>query len=173
MLKRTFLAFLLLLPWAVTAEDSISKSLRANWQRTKQQLVEMGEAMPEDKYGFKATPEQRTFGEQLVHLAEANWNLMSRIAGSKPPEAGHPKTKAEILKALAESFDFGDEVLAKLTDAAAVEALKMGAAETTRLRVAVGAMTNCYDHYGQLVVYLRLNGIVPPATARQQKAAKQ
>ncbi len=172
-MKRKTLALIVLLPWMLTAQDNIAKSLQANWQRTKQQIMEVGEAMPEDKFGFKATSEQRNFGEQLAHLAEANFALMSRIAGSKAPEAAHPKTKAEILKAVGDSFDYGDGVLAKLTDAAAVEALKVGTAETTRLRIAVGAMTNCYDHYGQLVVYLRLNGIVPPATARQQKAAKQ
>ena len=168
-MKSKMLALFFLLPWMLAAQDNISKSLRANWQRARQQVVELAEAMPEEKLGFKATPEERTFGEQLVHLSEANFTLMGRIAGASPPEATHPKTRAEILKALADSFDNGDGVLAKLTDTAAVEPIKAGAVETTRLRIAVVAMTNCYDHYGQLVVYLRLNGIVPPASRPRPK----
>ena len=168
-MQRKMLAAFLLLPWIVVAQENIAKSLRANWQSTKKQVMELAEAMPEDKFSFRATPEQRTFGEQLVHLTEANVNLMNMIAGTKAAKAEHPTARAAILKALAESFDFGDATLAKLTDAAAVEAIKVGPNETTRLRLAVGAMTNCSNHYGQLVVYLRLNGIVPPASRPRPK----
>ena len=168
-MRHKMLAVLLLLPWMLAAQENIAKSLQAGWQRSKTQIMELAEAMPEGKFGFKPTEGQRTFGEQLVHLAEANLNLMHVIAGTKASKAAPPTAKAEILKAVAESFEFGDATLAKLTDAAAVEAFKVGPNETTRLRVAIGAMTNCSNHYGQLVVYLRLNGIVPPSTARQQQ----
>lgn len=169
-MKHRLVALFLLLPWAVLAQDAISKSLRADWQRTRKQLVDLAEAMPEDKFGFKPTPEQRTFGEQLAHLATSNLSYMHRIAGTKPTAETHAATRAEILKLLTESFDFGDTVLAKLTDAAAVEPVKVGAGETTRLRLAIGAITNSFNHYGQLVTYLRLNGIVPPASRPRPKS---
>jgi uncharacterized damage-inducible protein DinB len=163
-MKPRILLLLLAVPAMLPAQDAVGKSLRANWAATKRQLLDVADAMPEDKYGFKATAEQRTFGEQLTHLAEATFSVAARVAGESPQKREAPKDKAGIIRLLGESFDAGDAALAKLTDAQATEAVKMGQNETTRLRMAIQGMTNAWNHYGQLVVYLRLNGIVPPAS---------
>ncbi len=168
-MKRKMLALMVLWPGLLLAEGDIAKSLRASWQATRTRIMGLAEAMPEEKFDFKATPEQMTFAQQLAHLTEANFFLMHAVAGTKAPEAAHPSKRDEILKALADSFDFGDATLAGLSDKAALETVKLRGNEITKLRVAIQTMTNCFDHYGQMVVYLRLNGIVPPASRPTKK----
>ena len=147
----------------------------------EKEVLEAAEAMPEDKFDF--SPEKatvagsdfkgvRTFGEQLKHIAASNYLIWSPITGDKAPdnvnEGKGPdsmKSKADIIKYVKDSFAYGHKVVATLTDKNAVEAIKSGSGRpTTRLFLATFAPAHCFDHYGQMVVYLRMNGIVPPAS---------
>jgi uncharacterized damage-inducible protein DinB len=142
-------------------------------------IVSAADAMPADKYGFAPTDGEfkgvRTFGQQVKHLAATNHILAAAALGEEPPtgagdEMGPEtvRTKAEILDYLNGSF----EHLARAIDAigdknAAVKSSPISplkSTETTRLALTVEAMIHAFDHYGQMVEYLRMNGIVPPAS---------
>jgi len=138
-------------------------------------FVGLADAMPAEKYGFKPTSGEfknaRTFGEQVKHVACSNFGFFSEIEKKEPPAdcaTGGPspaKTKAELLMYLRESFDYAQIVLRTMTSANALEPAggPYGGA-STRLGITTLAVWHASDHYGQLVVYLRLNGIVPPAS---------
>ena len=147
----------------------------------EKEIVDAAEAMPEDKFDF--SPEKlnlpgsdykgvRTFGEQLKHVAASNYLIWSPITGEKPPNTvndgkgpDNMKAKADIIKYLKDSFAFGHKAVATLNSANLVEPIKSGSGRpTTRLFLATFAVAHCFDHYGQMVEYLRMNGIVPPAS---------
>jgi len=168
------LCVLLLTPVALVAQaPSIQDGALQDWTRLKDTMMKLSDAMPEDKFGYRATPAERTWGEQILHVAQANVVQMGRF-GSKAaaPDVNMKATsKAEILKALADSFDFGTAALKEQTDQTMV-----AQAETTRFdrfmgpstkaRVVYYVIGHTWDIYGQMVVYLRLNGLTPPASQR-------
>jgi hypothetical protein len=162
-----------------TIADSVGGALK----HTQARFVEIAEAMPESKYSFIPTAgnfkDARSFAEQVKHVACANVALFNEIEGKTPPahcERGGPSpatTKAELLKYLHESFDYGNRVLATVSAQNALDRVEGGyAAPNTKLGVAVAAVWHVTDHYGQLVEYLRMNGIVPPSTQRYGLAVR-
>jgi uncharacterized damage-inducible protein DinB len=145
------------------------------WKMLGRDLVALADAMPEDKWNFKPTTGEfanvRTFGEQIKHAACANEAFMLEIEHKEPPancENGGPnpaKTKAEILQYLRQSFARLDAAVDGLTPENALQpAGGRYGGQSTRLGLITLAVWHGADHYGQLVVYLRMNGIVPPAS---------
>jgi hypothetical protein len=147
----------------------------------EKEVVDAAEAMPEDKFDF--SPEKlnlpgsdykgvRTFGEQLKHVAASNYLIWSPITGEKPPDTvndgkgpDNMKAKADIIKYLKDSFAFGHKAVATLNSSNLVEPIKSSSGrQSTRLFLATFAPAHCFDHYGQMIEYLRMNGIVPPAS---------
>ena len=147
----------------------------------EKELIDAAEAMPEAKFDF--SPEKlnlpgsdykgvRTFGEQLKHVAASNYLIWSPITGEKPPDTvndgkgpANMKAKADILKYLKDSFAFGHKAVATLNDSNLVQPIpRNNKPPTTRLFLATFASAHAFDHYGQLIEYLRMNGIVPPAS---------
>jgi len=147
----------------------------------EKELIDAAEAMPEAKFDF--SPEKlnlpgsdykgvRTFGEQLKHVAASNYLIWSPITGEKPPDTvndgkgpDNMKAKADILKYLKDSFAFGHKAVATLNDSNLVQPIpRNNKPPTTRLFLATFASAHAFDHYGQLIEYLRMNGIVPPAS---------
>jgi uncharacterized damage-inducible protein DinB len=128
----------------------------------------IADAMPEDKFGYKSTPAQRSYGEQIMHVATVNVDVLKLVGGKATPPAftaESVKTKADMLKALAESYDHGIALLNEQTDATitgTIDAAFLG--PSTRARVFWFLLGHSMDIYGQMAVYLRLNGIVPPAS---------
>jgi uncharacterized damage-inducible protein DinB len=154
---------------------SIAESVGGGLGWAEKDFITVAEAMPETKYSYIPTGGNfegvRSFGEQVKHVACAQFAFFNEIEGKTPPEhceQGGPspaKTKAELLKYLRDSFDYGDRVLATITPQNSLDRVDGSyAAPNTRLGLAVAAVWHISDHYGQLVVYLRLNGIVPPIT---------
>jgi hypothetical protein len=149
----------------------------------EKQILEVVEAMPEDKYNF--SPESlnipgsdykgvRTFAVQVKHVAASNYFIWSPLTGEKLPEGlkdgnGPPNvnTKADIIKFLKESFALGHKAAAALTTENMLQAPEHS--KSTRLHLATFGVTHAFDHYGQLVEYLRMNGIVPPASRVQSE----
>jgi hypothetical protein len=148
----------------------------------EKQIVEIAEAMPEDKFNF--SPESlnipggdykgvRSFAVQLKHVATSNYYIWSPITGDKLPEGlgddgngpANVKTKAEIIKFLKDSFALGHKAAATLTMENMLQSA--GNSKSTRLHLAESGVAHAYDHYGQMVEYLRMNGIVPPASRRK------
>ena len=142
------------------------------------ELVPAAEAMPADKYSFSPTQGEfkgvRDFGSQIKHIASVNYMIGAAILGTAPPaETGegengptNVKSKDETVKYLKDSFVYLHKAINTINAANILEPIKApwGTAPTTRLSMAVIAVGHPFDHYGQLVEYLRMNGIVPPAS---------
>jgi hypothetical protein len=136
------------------------------------------EAMPEDKFNFAPTgPGEfkgvRTFAMQVKHMAVANYALGAAILQEKPPVPlkgpNGPEnitSRADILKFLHDSFDYAHKALASVNESNVLEPIKapFGPDQTTRLSLATDILAHPFDHYGQMVIYLRMNGIIPPAS---------
>jgi uncharacterized damage-inducible protein DinB len=144
----------------------------------EKEFVPAAEAMPEDKYSYAPSNGEfkrvRTFAEQIKHVAATNYELAAAILQVKPPveigddESGPAsvKSKAEVVHFLKDSFAYVHKAVATITEQNQVESLKSpwGQSTVTRLGLTVLTVGHCFDHYGQMVVYLRHNGIVPPAS---------
>ncbi len=143
----------------------------------EREFVSAAQAMPADKYSFAPTNGDfkgvRTFAEQIKHVAAANFQFGAMIMGEKPPtEAGQGEagpasvqSKDQIVKYLQDSFAYLHKAVGTLTEQNMLESMKAPWGQSvTRLSVAVLAASHPYDHYGQMVEYLRMNGIVPPAS---------
>ena len=152
---------------------SLQDGALKDWTSQRDMLVKIAAALPEDKFGFRPTPAQRTWGEQILHIAQANVNQMGRLGAKVPAPAIDMKltAPADIMKALTDSFDYGTAVLKEQTDATLVQAAVntrfdqfMG--PSAKVRVVYYVIGHTWDIYGQMVVYLRLNGITPPASQR-------
>jgi len=159
--------------------DPMAATVAQWFTMIEQSFVGLADAMPADSYGFKPTngafKDVRTFGEQVKHVACGNFAFFNEIEKKEPPPecaAGGPgpaRTKAEIMTYLRESFAYAQGVLRTMTPANALEPAggPYGGA-STRLGLTTLAVWHASDHYGQLVVYLRMNGIVPPASQPQR-----
>jgi len=158
----------------LTLASSVDRDISA----VEKQILDVAEAMPEEKFNF--TPESlnipggdykgvRSFAVQLKHVAASNYFIWSPLTGDKLPEGlkdgngpANLKTKAEIVGFLKDSFGLGHRAAATLTSGNMLETVGKG--KSTRLRLAEFGVAHAYDHYGQMVEYLRMNGIVPPAS---------
>jgi hypothetical protein len=147
----------------------------------EKQILEVADAMPEEKFNF--SPESlnipganykgvRTFAVQLKHIAASNYFIWSPLTGDKLPEGlkdgngpENLKSKAEIIQFLKDSFVLGHKAAATLTTENMLQ--NPGNSKSTRLRLATFGVAHAFDHYGQMVEYLRMNGIVPPASRSQ------
>ena len=172
---------------ALAQQDDVPKNIAdsvggpLSW--TEGQFLAVAQAMPEAKYSFVPSAGEfkgvRSFAEQVKHVACANFAFFNEIEGKTPPEhceKGGPaaaKTKAELVKYLQDSFDYGHRVLATINAQNALARVEGPyAGPNTRLGMAVAAVWHIADHYGQLVAYLRMNGIVPPSTQKYGLAVR-
>jgi len=189
MKKLSYLAICLLaLAVAATAQTkdkkgkkdenlTVSQALDRTVKNLERDLIPAAEAMPEDKFDFAPTNGEfkgvRNFGQQIKHIAAVNYELAGAILSEKPPadindEAGPDsiKSKADILKYLNDSFTYVHKAIATINDKNLVQTVKspFGEGKVTRLSLAVSVSWHGFDHYGQMVEYLRMNGIIPPAS---------
>lgn len=155
---------------APTPNSQVLTQLRSDWQAQKDMMMKIADAMPENKFSYKSTPPQRSYGEQIMHVASTNVELLKILGGNATAPgftAESAKTKAEILKALGDSYDYGTALLNEFSEATVLEPVKesppwLGPA--SRARIIWTLLAHSMDIYGQMAVYLRLNGIVPPAS---------
>ena len=148
--------------------DSFTDELANRWVTSKAFTIEVAEAMPEDQYGFKPSPEEMPFGALMWHIAIAQEYRVSQVAGVPfaLPQGPQPADKRSILKGLAASFDHCAAMLRTLTPAqldAAYTVDWVGMPQATGRQVVQAMFTHTAHHRGQAEVYLRLKGIKPPA----------
>jgi uncharacterized damage-inducible protein DinB len=153
---------------------TVSDSINLVWKQVSADFIALAEAMPEEKWNFKpaqgAFKDVRTFAEQVKHVACGNEAWAKKIGGEAPPERcdlGGPnpaKTKAEILHYLRDSFGMMDKVVAGTTSENLLHQNGGPYWGPNRLSALSAALWHVSDHYGQLVLYLRMNGITPPAS---------
>jgi uncharacterized damage-inducible protein DinB len=160
---------------------TIASVLDREISNVEKEVVDAAEAMPEEKFNF--SPESlnipkgdfkgvRTFAMQVKHVAASNYFIWSPITGDKLPEGlkdgngpENLKSKAEIIEFLKESFALGHKAASTLTIENMLQ--NPGKSKSTRIRLAAFGVAHAFDHYGQMVEYLRMNGIVPPASRGQ------
>jgi uncharacterized damage-inducible protein DinB len=149
---------------------TISGSLRANQAVAKTNLVKAAEKMPEDLYNFAPTPDVRSFGALIGHVADANNTFCSGAAGEASPNPGiekSKKTKSELVAAIKAAFDYCDKVYGALTDQSAGQIVKFRNTDRTRAWLLTFNSQHSYEHYGNIVTYMRLKNLVPPSSEKK------
>ncbi len=160
-------------PTPPPASLGLAEGLKRSWAGDKQNVTETADKMPDANFSFKPTPEVRSFGEVLGHIADGNMTYCSMAKGETPPKPSAEKitVKADLIKTLNDSFAACDAVFSTLTDEALLEKVKNGPQERARGIYISAVIAHVNEHYGNLVTYMRLKGLVPPSTERAQKAA--
>ena len=147
-----------------------AQGLQRSYAQTKNNITLSAEKMPEADYFFKPTPDIRGYGQLWAHVADAQFGQCSGAKGVPNPRQGQPSfealtTKAEIVKAVADSFAFCDDVFSSLTDASAAEMISNGrGGQQSRVVALLGVLGHDSEMYGIGTVYLRLKGQIPPST---------
>jgi uncharacterized damage-inducible protein DinB len=153
--------------------NPVSQAIKEGWNSAKQNIAGSAKVMPEDKYNFKPVASVRTFGEIIAHIAGANYIFCAAARGEKSPHAEDAfeksaKTRAAIVQAWEDSVKYCDAAYSALDDKKLVESIAapFGSGQTTRASALMGNTGHLQEHYGNLVTYLRINGLVPPSSAQ-------
>jgi uncharacterized damage-inducible protein DinB len=158
---------------ATPPAQPLSATLKSMWDGLKLNLVQSAEKMPEADYGFQPTPEVMTFGQLVAHVANSSYSYCARGKGEdNPNKEDFQKTrtsKADIVKALNDAAAYCDGVYGGMTDAAAMELVKAGQNLVPKARYLITNISHDNEHYGNLVTYMRIKGLVPPSTERAQQ----
>ncbi len=156
---------------AQSASDPLSGGIKAIYGITKSNVTRAAEKMPEENYAFQPTPDVRTFGQIIGHVADAQYLFCSTAIGEKNPAPGIEKsktTKADLVKALNDAFAYCDKAYDAMTDAHAADMVKFFGRDQTKLTILAFSAAHNMEHYGNLVTYMRIKGLVPP-TSEQRK----
>jgi uncharacterized damage-inducible protein DinB len=161
---------------ATPPAQPLSATLKSMWDGLKLNLVQSAEKMPEADYGFQPTKDVMTFGQLLTHVANSSFTYCARGKGEDNPNKEDFQktrtTKADIVKALNDAAAYCDGVYGGMTDAAALELVKAGQNLVPKARFLITNISHDNEHYGNLVTYMRLKGLVPPSTERAQQMRK-
>jgi uncharacterized damage-inducible protein DinB len=154
--------------WAQTgAGNPILESSKVFYSNVKRDILRSADKVPEDKFAFKPTDSVRTIGQLFAHVADGQYEFCGGAAGKHDEKNVEQtaKTKADIVAALKTAFDYCDAIYAGMTDAKAVEMIPaFGGAKITRLSLLDFNVAHTMEHYGNLVTYMRIQGIVPPSS---------
>ena len=152
---------------------SLAQGLQRAYANIKLNLTEAADKMAEADYAWRPSPEIRPYGGQLGHVANSQFGSCAAAKGEANPNQGNDlekkTTKAEFVKALADSFAYCDPVFAALTDQSAVELVKQGQNEIARGAVLANLVTHSNEEYGIITVYIRTKSMVPPSTERSMR----
>lgn len=162
-------------PPSFAQKDAITGDLRTDYRSIRDYFIRAAEKMPEAAYGFKPTPEVRSFGQQIAHVADDQYNLCSPAKGETRKEAYRYIettffTKADLVSHLKAAFAYCDGAYDSLTDTSAAQ--PSARADKSNFEMLNWNLWHTWEHYGNIVVYLRMKGIVPP-TSEPSKPAPQ
>jgi uncharacterized damage-inducible protein DinB len=155
----------------VTSENPLSTWNKYAYARVKDILQRSAEKMPEESYGFKPVDTVRSYGQIVGHLADAQYLFCSLALGEKNPglDIEHTKTtKADLIAALSTAIAYCDKAYNTMTDATAVQTIKLFGNDAPRLSALTVNNMHDLEHYGNLATYMRMKGIVPPSSEQQQ-----
>ena len=164
-------------PLAASAQSSnpVSDTVKKIVDQRSKIIVAAAEEMPADKYSFRPTPQQMTFGHLIMHLAQSNNFLCATIAGTKPDtqaKLSDTDPKDTLVAALKSSFEYCSGVMNKADDSKLGEMLPMFRGPASRAAVMITLTDDLYDHYSAEAMYLRLSGLLPPTAQRKPAAMK-
>jgi DinB family protein len=169
-MQKTLLALLLLTASAFAqTKDPISSGLRDIFPNRQKNIIGAVDLMPANKFDYKPTPDQMTFGHLVTHIIESNYNFCSKAAAVPAPplkEVKETDTKERLAGALKTSFDFCSGALEKMDDSKLGESTDFFGKQVTRGFVALVLSSSWADHYGAAAMYLRLNGLTPPSAKK-------
>lgn len=159
-------------PAAQPETNPVSNAVRRIMERQSKSIIAAAEAMPAEKYSFKATADQMTFGHLVIHTAGTNNFLCSSISGKPAPaddKLAETDPKDKLVAALKASFDYCAQALEKMDDSNLAEQVPFFGGHKVSRATAMIVLTDAFaDHYGMAAIYLRLNGVLPP-TAQPKK----
>ena len=171
MKKTLILLFTVCQSFAQAQSPFITDAL-SKWQGMKSYTLAVAEAMPAEKYTYQPMPEESTFAFQLIHMANNMYGLSARlIRNTEPPldlkvfenrVKNNTISKKEIMEHLSNAFDYAEETFAQMTDKTLEEELDFWGGHSTKRKIVFLLNDHQTHHRGQLIVYLRLNGISPP-----------
>jgi uncharacterized damage-inducible protein DinB len=164
-----FAALLVAVPSAALAQNAnpLTANAKVQFGALSGFVVRSAEKVPEDLYSFRATPEVRSMAELYGHVADAMFAMCATAAGTKPPRTGIEKsvtTKAALVAALKEGVAYCNTVYDGMTDQKGLETVPFYFGPTPRVSVLYFVVTHTYEHYGNLVTYMRLKNIIPPSS---------
>lgn len=169
-LTITLLFAAALLPAQSPDMKSATGYLRATQAQLKNNVIKSAEKMSEENYSFKPTPEVRSFGQLLGHIANAEFNFCAAVLGEKNPNTTNiekeKSSKADLVASLNQAFSYCEKAYAYLTDDKVGELAKMGNNERNKFGILAFNNAHTNEHYGNLVTYMRLKNIVPPSSER-------
>lgn len=154
---------------AAAPSNPISASERGFYQLVSGEVIAAAEKMPEENYAFKPTPDVRSYGQLVGHVADAQYNFCAMASGEQPSPKGIEKTKttkADLVAALKDAVSYCRKTYSDMTDAQGSQMVKMMNYNVARLTVLSVNTAHMDEHYGNMVTYLRLKGIVPPSSER-------
>lgn len=175
-MTRTFLAsalVTLLVPASAFAQGPYVDAAKAQLATIKSNVIRTAEKVPEDLYAFRPAPEVRSLGQLIAHIADGNFGICAAGSGMKPPMSGIEKStggngKAALQKALAASFEFCESAWASMDATKSGETVKTFLGVQPRFSTLQFNTSHVWEHYGNLVTYMRLKGIVPPSSEPQK-----
>ena len=161
---------------ALSAQNPLSAELKQQYASTKDMLTKSADRMGEIDYSFRAAPgNTRTFGQIIGHIADVQMAICGAVKGEQKRGMAESSksSRAELMAALKESFDYCDSAYGSLTDATAVQQIKMFGGERSRLSALYFNLIHDNEMYGQIVAYYRAKGMVPPTTADSPAMGKK
>jgi len=171
---RLFLSLCLLaasLPAQTSSKSPLIASSQGFFAMARNNVLRSADKIPEELWSFQPTPEVRTIGQLFAHIADAQYEFCGIVAEGKMVDKGiekAAKTKPAIVSALKEAFAYCDAAYGKLTEASAAETVPMFGRQASRITIMDFNITHTYEHYGNLVTYMRIKGIVPPSSERSR-----
>ena len=153
--------------YAQAASNPLTQGTKAIYGMAKTNVLKAAEEMPEESYSFKPTPDVRSFGAIVAHVADAQYGFCSAVSGdgTKSPGIEKSKTsKADIIQGLKDGFAYCDKAFDAMTDLHAAEIIQFFGRQIPKLSVLDFNNAHTYEHYGNMVTYLRIKGLVPPSS---------
>jgi uncharacterized damage-inducible protein DinB len=152
--------------------NPVSASLKADYVTVRDFVIRSAEEMPEGDYGFKPTPAIRSFGQLVAHVADDQYNLCAPVKGETRKAAyaeleSSLTAKNDLVAALKQAFAYCDGAYESMTDASAQQIVKFGSSDQSKFHMLNWNIWHTWEHYGNLVVYLRMKGLVPPSSQRR------
>jgi uncharacterized damage-inducible protein DinB len=154
--------------------NPFSNEIKKDYHGVRDYFIRAAEKMPAEKYGFKPSPDVRSFGQQIAHVADDQYNLCAP-AKDEVRKAAYTEiestlsSKAELVPALKSAFAYCDAAYDALTDASGAEQVKTNKSGRTKFGMLNWNLWHTWEHYGNIVVYLRIEGLVPPTSERTPK----
>ncbi len=150
--------------------NPLSAATKYMYSMTKSDLLKSAEEMPEENYSFKPVSTVRSFGQLVGHVADAQYEFCAAVIGDGKQSPGIEKTKtskADLIQALKDGFAYCDQAYNSLTDAQAAQIIKFFGHDSPKMTVLTFNIAHNMEHYGNMVTYLRIKGLVPPSSQKQ------